>query len=116
MYGDPGLRKEACAQRYRFAETEADVEGRFSFSLRPKPSIGAVRLSLRVARFGGFAAPAADEAVVLALSLSVLVVPFDAEIPMLEGDACAWAVCGRCVLDGPAWMGTPLGTLPGCGA
>lgn len=116
MYGDQGLRKEACASRYRFIETDADVEGRFSFSLRPKPSIGAVRLSLRVARFGGLVAPAFDDAVVLALSLSVLVVPFDAEMPMLDGGACACAVCGRCGFEELTWIGTPLGTPPGCGA
>lgn len=71
-----------------------------------------MRLNFLVARFAGFVAPV-DEAVVLALSLSVLVVPFEVEIPRLEGDADACEVCGRCTLGASVWCSRPFGTLPG---
>ena len=61
--------------------------GRFSLSFRPKPSIGAVRLSLRVARFG-FNAPVVETELPLspAWVLSVLDVPFEVEKPSADGD------------------------------
>lgn len=67
-----------------------------SLSLRPKPSIGAVKLSFRPERFG-LGAGAVDPVYVLspALVLSVLDVPFEAEKPRFEGDAGAYEVCGR---------------------
>ena len=61
-----------------------------SLSLRPKPSIGAVRLSFRPDRFGlGTGAGVVDSVCELlpALVLSVLDVPFEAEKPRAEGDA-----------------------------
>lgn len=61
--------------------------GRLSLSFRPKPSIGAVRLSFLVARFG-FNAPVIDPELALspALVLRVLDVPLDVENPKLDGD------------------------------
>lgn len=76
-----------------------------SFSRRPNPSIGAVKLSFRVARFA-FVAPVDEADAVLALSPpSVLVVPFDALYPSALGACAACDVCGRA----GAWWAVPFG-------
>lgn len=72
------------------------VSRSFCRSFRPKPSIGAVKLSLRVARF--FVPP--DSTVRSAtFELAALDVEYDADIPTAPGMGIA--VLGRCGTSGP---------------
>ena len=82
-------------------------------SLRPKPSIGAVKLSFRDAFFAFDDAPVVDVVVVLVLMLmvvalspfvlNVLDVPFEVEKPSVDGEAGACEVCGRPWGCGQLW-------------